>query len=119
MRYLSLAEALIIGEVVTGIDARTLSRASRLDLLDSTLHAPQAGFGDDDFYPDFTTKAAVLVVRLARNHPLTDGNKRLAWQSLTSPFASKERSGSWLHGFSPTNVRVKSVARGRFLWGGC
>ncbi len=83
MRYLSLGEALIIGEVVTGIDARTLSRASRLDLLDSALHAPQAGFGDDDFYPDFTTKAAVLVVRLARNHPLPDGNKRLAWQSLT------------------------------------
>ena len=50
-RYLSLGEALIIGEVVTGIDARTLSRASRLDLLDSALHAPQAGFGDDDFYP--------------------------------------------------------------------
>ena len=68
MRYLSLAEALIIAEAVTGIDARTLSRASRLDLLDSALHAPQAGFGDDDFYPDFTTKAAVLVVRLARSH---------------------------------------------------
>ena len=28
-------------------------------------------------------KAAVLVVRVARNHPLPDGNKRLAWQSLT------------------------------------
>jgi death-on-curing protein len=25
----------------------------------------------------------VLVVRVARNHPLPDGNKRLAWQSLT------------------------------------
>lgn len=83
MRYLSLAEALIVAEAVTGIDAGTLRRASRLDLLDSALHAPQAGFGDDDFYPEFTTKAAVLVVRLARNHPLPDGNKRLAWQSLT------------------------------------
>ncbi len=28
-------------------------------------------------------KAAVLTVRIARNHPLPDGNKRLAWQSLT------------------------------------
>jgi death on curing protein len=27
-------------------------------------------------------KVAVLVVRIARNHPLPDGNKRLAWQSL-------------------------------------
>ncbi len=44
MRYLSLAEALVIAEAVTGIDARTLSRASRVGLLDSALHAPQAGF---------------------------------------------------------------------------
>lgn len=28
-------------------------------------------------------KAAVLAVRIARNHPLPDGKKRLAWQSLT------------------------------------
>lgn len=83
MRYLSLAEALLIAEAVTGIDAPTLSRASRVDLLDSALHAPQAGFGDDDFYPSLAEKAAVLVVRIARNHPLPDGNKRLAWQSLT------------------------------------
>lgn len=83
MRYLSLAEALVIAEAVTGIDARTLSRASRVDLLDSALHAPQAGFGDEDFYPSLVEKAAVLVVRIARNHPLPDGNKRLAWQTLT------------------------------------
>ena len=25
----------------------------------------------------------MLVIRIARNHPLPDGNKRLAWQSLT------------------------------------
>ena len=54
-----------------------------LDLLDSALHAPQAGFGDEDFYPAIEQKAAVLAVRIARNHPLPDGNKRLAWQSLT------------------------------------
>jgi death-on-curing protein len=52
-------------------------------LLDSALHAPQAGFGDTEFYPQFADKAAVLVVRITRNHPLPDGNKRLAWQSLT------------------------------------
>lgn len=83
MRYLTLAEALTIAEAVTGIDTRTLRNASRLELLDSALHAPQAGFGDTEFYPQFTDKAAVLVVRIARNHPLPDGNKRLAWQSLT------------------------------------
>jgi death-on-curing protein len=83
VRYLSLAEALVIAEVVTRLDSRTLSRASRVGLLDSALHAPQAGFGDDDFYPSLVEKAALLVVRIARNHPLPDGNKRLAWQSLT------------------------------------
>ena len=83
MRYLTLAEALTIAQAVTGIDARVLARASRLELLDSALHAPQAGFGDQEFYPEFIDKAAVLTVRIARNHPLPDGNKRLAWQALT------------------------------------
>lgn len=83
MRYLSLAEALAIAEAVTGTDIGTLARSARLDLLDSALHAPQAGFGDEDFYPDFVDTAAVLVVRIAKNHPLIDGNKRVAWQSLT------------------------------------
>jgi death-on-curing protein len=27
-------------------------------------------------------KAAVLIVRLAKNHPLPDGNKRVAWVAL-------------------------------------
>ncbi|MCU1496241.1 MAG: filamentation induced by cAMP protein Fic [Acidimicrobiales bacterium] len=83
MRYLTLAEAILVAEAVTGLDTRTIARASRLELLDSALHAPQAGFGDEDFYPSLTEKAAVLAVRIALNHPLPDGNKRLAWQSLT------------------------------------
>ena len=32
-----------------------------------------------DAYPDLLTKAAALLHSLARNHPLVDGNKRLAW----------------------------------------
>lgn len=90
MRYLTLAEALAIAEAVTGLDPVTLAKASRLELLDSALHAPQAGFGDEDFYPDLEQKAAVLAVRIARNHPLPDGNKRLAWQSLTIFLALNE-----------------------------
>ena len=78
MRYLTLAEALTIAESLTRTPALVLARASRLELLDSALHAPQAGFGDVEFYPDFADKAAVLVVRIAKNHPLPDGNKRLA-----------------------------------------
>ena len=36
----------------------------------------------EDFYRDFVDKAAVLLVRLAKNHPLLDGNKRAAWVTL-------------------------------------
>jgi death-on-curing protein len=50
-RYLSLAEFWFLAEHVTGVDAATLINASRVDLADSALHAPQAGFGDTDFYP--------------------------------------------------------------------
>jgi len=82
VRYLTLAEALAIAEAVTGIDATTLARVSRLELLDSALHAPQASFGGEEFYPKFVDKAAVLAVRIANNHPLVDGNKRLAWAAL-------------------------------------
>ena len=82
MRYLTLAEAFVIAEEITRIDAKVLVSASRADLLDSALHAPQAGFGDVNFYPDLLMKAAVLCHRICRNHPLPDGNKRLAWVCL-------------------------------------
>jgi death on curing protein len=81
-RYLSLAEFWYLAEDVTGIAASTLIKASRVDLADSALHAPQAGFGDTDFYPDVFDKAAVLACRIAWNHPLPDGNKRAAWACL-------------------------------------
>ncbi len=91
MRYLSLAEALVVAEAVTGIDSEVLARSAGVGLLDSALHAPQAGFGDQELYPDFVQKAAVLAVRLARNHPLPDGNKRLAWGCLTLFCALNDR----------------------------
>ena len=81
-RYLDLAEYLWLAEQVTGISAEVLAASSRIELADSALHAPMAGFGDEDFYPDIVDKAAVLCWRLARNHPLPDGNKRAAWASL-------------------------------------
>jgi death-on-curing protein len=81
-RYVTLAEYFWLAEQVTGVDADTLAKAARSDLADSALHAPQAGFGDTEFYPDVFDKAAVLVCRLAWNHPLPDGNKRAAWSAL-------------------------------------
>jgi death-on-curing protein len=82
VRYLDLIDYIAIAAEVTGLDVETLMHVAKLDLADSALHAPAAGFGEVEFYPDFVTKAAVLVVRLAKNHPLPDGNKRAAWVSM-------------------------------------
>lgn len=43
-----------------------------------------------DAYPAFVDKAAALMHSLARNHPLVDGNKRLAW-SATRAFCLLNR----------------------------
>jgi death-on-curing protein len=75
-RYIGLAEYLWLAEQVTGVETTTLAKASRVELADSALHAPAAGFGDEDFYPDIYDKAAILCCRLSWNHPLPDGNKR-------------------------------------------
>jgi death-on-curing protein len=80
--YPDLADFLAVAAAVTGIDDQTLVDATKLNLADSALHAPSAGFGDTDLYPDFIDKAAVLLVRLVKNHPLLDGNKRTAWVTL-------------------------------------
>ena len=82
MRFLTLAEALAIAQQITDTDAITLANASRIDLLDSALHAPQANYGNTDFYPNFFDKAAVLCSRISQNHALPDGNKRLSWMCL-------------------------------------
>jgi hypothetical protein len=41
--------------------------AARVELADSALHAPAAGFDDQDFYPDLVDKAAVLVMFIDLN----------------------------------------------------
>jgi death on curing protein len=81
-RYLTLAEYFWLAEQVTDTEATVLVKAARVELADSALHAPAAGFGDHEFYPELIDKAAVLTCRLAWNHPLPDGNKRAAWAAL-------------------------------------
>lgn len=82
IRYVELADYLAIAAEITGLDTNTLIHVTKVDLAESALHAPAAGFGETEFYPDFIDKAAVLLVRLAKNHPLPDGNKRAAWVAL-------------------------------------
>ena len=64
---------------VLGLAPDTVGRFPNLPLADSALHAPFAEFGGTSAYVGISTQAAVLVARLAQNHPLPDGNKRAAF----------------------------------------
>jgi death-on-curing protein len=74
-RYLTTEQALRIARHAVGgpVELRDLG------LLDAAVHRPRASVLGQDAYPDLFTKAAALLHSLARNHPLVDGNKRLAW----------------------------------------
>lgn len=50
-----------------------------LGLLASAAARPRTTVFGEDAYPSFAGKAAALMHSLARNHPLVDGSKRLAW----------------------------------------
>jgi death-on-curing protein len=89
-KYLDLAEYLLIAEAVLGVPAETIARWPGIGLAESALHAPAMGFGGVEFYPDVIDKAAVLCVRLARNHPLPDGNKRVAYLALAEFLARNQ-----------------------------
>jgi hypothetical protein len=78
--YVDLADYLAIVAEVTGLDIEVVMKTTDLGLADSALHAPSAGFGERDFYPDFIDKAAVLAVRLVR--------------TIRCPMATSGRRGS-------------------------
>ena len=74
-RYLTVEQALRVARAAVGgpIEVRDIG------LLESAVHRPRASVLGQDAYPDLFTKAAALLHSLAGNHPLVDGNKRLAW----------------------------------------
>jgi death-on-curing protein len=82
VEYLGLADFLLIAEAVLGVRAEVLYHSADLNLADSALHAPAASYGGVELHPSFAQKAAVLCFRLCNNHPLLDGNKRVAYESL-------------------------------------
>jgi death on curing protein len=63
---------------VLEIEPQQLVPAIKIPLAESALAAPFANFGGEDFYPDSIQRAAILASRIMRNHPLPDGNKRVA-----------------------------------------
>jgi death-on-curing protein len=92
---------------ILGITPEQIARLPNVGLAESALAAPRAGFGDVEIYPTILEKAAILLERLARNHPLPDGNKRTAF-FLTGLFL--EVNGSPLDSAEP-DVDVPMVER--------
>jgi death-on-curing protein len=81
--YLDLADYLLIAEAVTGLKAEVLAEMPRVvNLASSALSVPGSGWQGQDAYPDLAQKAGLLAARLAKDHPLPDGNKRAAWLSM-------------------------------------
>lgn len=74
-RYLSTEQALRIARAAVGgpVEVRDIG------LLDAAVHRPRASVLGQDAYPTLLEKAAALLHSLAANHPLVDGNERLAW----------------------------------------
>lgn len=68
-----------LASVVLDAPEAAIRRLPRLPLAESAIAAPFAAFGGSDAYPGLTEQAAVLITHVAQNHPLPDGNKRVAF----------------------------------------
>lgn len=77
MKYLRDQEVLDLAELACGEQTRVAVRD--LGLLSSAVHRPQSRMFGVEAYTDLFEKAAGLLQSLAVNHPLVDGNKRMAW----------------------------------------
>jgi death-on-curing protein len=73
VEYLDLEDALLL------IRRLGIGPVRDLGLLDSAMARPKSSAFGVDAYPTIEFKAAALLHSLAGNHPLVDGNKRLAW----------------------------------------
>jgi death-on-curing protein len=109
--YLQLGDYCEIAAELLGTSPEQIARLPRIGLADSALAAPQAGFGERDAYPDLLEKAAVLVERLVRNHPLPDGNKRAGFLAV---WLFMEINGRPFEGDDPNAdvPMVESIAAG-------
>ncbi|MEU0845988.1 type II toxin-antitoxin system death-on-curing family toxin [Streptomyces sp. NPDC005962] len=76
MKYLTVQEVLDLAELACG-GQRIAVRD--LGLLSSAVHRPQSQMFGIEAYTELFEKAAALLQSLAVNHPLVDGNKRMAW----------------------------------------
>ncbi|MEX0170748.1 type II toxin-antitoxin system death-on-curing family toxin [Streptomyces sp. LMG1-1-1.1] len=76
MKYLTAEEVLELADLAC---AGQRIAVRDLGLLKSAVHRPRSQMYGIEAYSDLFEKAASLLQSLAVNHPLVDGNKRMAW----------------------------------------
>ncbi len=74
MRYLEVEDLVMVASLVLDTEPQVRDVA----LLSMSAARPQTNVFGHEPYPTVADKAAALLVSLAMNHPLVDGNKRLA-----------------------------------------
>ena len=80
---MSETQFLIFEDVLSITDGVLPEVAIRdVGLIQSAVARPQTTVFGDLAYPSLMLQAAALLHSLARNHPLVDGNKRLAWSAM-------------------------------------
>lgn len=109
MKSVDLEDFLLIAEAVTGLEATALGCASHVVArAESALAAPFAAFEGREAHSGLTAKAAVLCSRLVRNHPLPDGNKRVAYLCMIELI--RRNGGEW-RPVAPDLERAEMVER--------
>lgn len=63
------------------------------NVLESCLATPFQSFGGRTLYPSLLTKAAIFFYLMVKNHPLQNGNKRIA---VTSLLVLLSKNNRWL-----------------------
>lgn len=76
---MSTVEYLTLEDLLGLVRRMGIGPVRDIGLLDSAVARPRSSAFGTDAYPTVQLKAAALLLSLVRNHPLVDGNKRLAW----------------------------------------
>lgn len=111
MQSIPLGHLIEIAALVLDVDRAQIRRVMKIPLAESALSAPYAGYGDYERYVTLAEKAGVLCCRLARNHCLPDGNKRVAFLAMVEFLESQG------HGFDDSDqehvaVTIEAMAGG-------
>ncbi|MEU6443565.1 Fic family protein [Streptomyces sp. NPDC047046] len=123
VRYLQVDEILAIARAVNG----TAQSVRDMGLLMSAIERPRTDVFGVELYPTPHEKAAALLHAVARNHALTDGNKRTAWLAMrvflrvnggsadtAAPPASE--AGPFVEDVAQDTIGVPDIAKRLSLW---